>query len=102
MQNPPAICTPQQYYGSCDHIAVTAKSGLLAPTGSITSLGGKGQVQTVYNFSLSIQRQIARSTLADVSYVGSLGRHLLWQRNLNPVPLGSHFLNLPPQNPDPT
>jgi len=100
--NPPVIYTPTQYYGSFDDIAVTAKSGLLAPTGSITSLGGKGQVQTVYNFSLSIQRQIARSTLAEVSYVGSLGRHLLWQRNLNPVPLGSNFLNLHPENRDPT
>jgi hypothetical protein len=100
--NPPTIYTPTQYYGTFADIAETAKSGLLSPTGSITSLGGKGEVQTVYNFSLSVQRQIARTTVAEVSYVGSLGRHLLWQRNINPVPLGSNFLGLHPENRDPT
>jgi hypothetical protein len=29
--------------------------------------------------------------VVDVAYVGSLGRHLLWQRNLNSVPFGTNF-----------
>src|SRR5260370_1590785 len=79
-----------------------ASAGLLSPNGSVTSLAGKGRQQAVYNFSLSIQQQIGRSELVEVSCVGSLGRHLLWQRNINPVPLGANFLTLNPQNRDPT
>src|SRR5204862_3500612 len=89
-------------YGSFADIAVNASSGLLAPTGSISSLAGKGQVQSIYNFSLSVQRQFGRSTLAEISYAGSLGGHLLWQRNINPVPIGADFLNIHPENRDPT
>ena len=37
--------------------------------------------------------------MVDVGYVVSLGRHLLWQRNLSPIALGANFL---PQNADPT
>ena len=36
-----------------------------------------------------------------MGYTGSLGRHLLWERNINPVPLGATFLNLNPQNKNP-
>ncbi len=82
--NPPTIFTPTQYYGTFADIQATASAGLLSPTGSITSLAGHGHQQVIYNFSLSIQQQIGRSELVEVSYVGSLGRHLLWQRNINP------------------
>jgi hypothetical protein len=57
---------------------------------------------TTYNFSFGIQRQLSRGSVADVSYVGSLTRHSLWERNINPVPVGARFLNLHPENIDPT
>jgi hypothetical protein len=44
------------------------------------------------NYSLSVQRDIGMGTIVDVGYVGSLGRNLLWQRNLNAIPLGTNFL----------
>ena len=100
--NPPTIFTPTQYYGTFDDIQATASAGLLSPNGSVSSLAGKGHQQIVYNFSMSVQQQIGRSELVEVAYVGSLGRHLLWQRNINPVPLGANFLALNPQNRDPT
>ncbi len=37
--------------------------------------------------------------LADVSYVGSLGRHLMWNRNVNTIPFGA---NWDPKFQDPT
>ena len=43
------------------------------------------------NMSLSIQRRIGFSTVVDVGYVGSLGRHLSWAESLEPVPLGAQF-----------
>lgn len=106
INNPPTIFTPTQYYGTFADIQATAASGLLSPNGSVTSLAGQGHQQAIYNFSLSVQRQIGKTNIAEVGYVGSLGRHLLWQRNLNPVPLGSTTAVggqlIHPENHDPT
>jgi hypothetical protein len=51
------------------------------------------------NISFSIQRNIGFETVVDVGYVGSLGRHLTWQRDINSIPLGTRFLK---ENADPT
>ncbi len=54
---------------------------------------------TVMNMSLTIQRNIGFSTVVDVGYVGSMGRHLSWLRSLQDIPQGARFL---PVNADPT
>jgi hypothetical protein len=100
--NPPTVFSPTQYYGTFADIAASAGAGLLSPSGSITSLAGKGHQQSVYNFNLSIQHQLTSSSIMEVGYSGSLGRHQHWERNINPVPLGANFLNANPQNRDPT
>ncbi len=51
------------------------------------------------NISFSIQRNVGFDTVVDIGYVGSLGRHLTWQRDINSIPLGTRFLK---QNADPT
>ena len=100
IENAPSVFTPTQYYGTFADILATAGAGLLAPSGSNSSLATAGHQQSVYNFNLNIQRQLTKSTMIDIGYSGSLGRHQLWQRNINPVPLGSNFLNVNPQNRD--
>jgi hypothetical protein len=65
-------------------------------------LYGRGKSPTVYNFSFGVQHEVSRGLMLDVSYVGALGRHLLWQRNINAVPVGARFLELHPENKDPT
>jgi hypothetical protein len=102
LTNPPTVYTPTQYYGTFADIAASASAGYLSPTGTTYSLAGKGHQQAVYNYNLAIQRQVGHSNIVEVGYVGSLGRHLLWERNINAVPLGAEFLNLNPQNKDPT
>jgi hypothetical protein len=96
-----AFSTPTQYYGTFADIATTAGAGFLSPTGTTYSLAGVGHQQVVYNYNLSVQRRITRSDLVELGYAGSLGRHLLWMRNINAVPLGSTFLSLNPQNTNP-
>ncbi len=100
--NPPLIYTPTLYYGNFNDIATNATSGLLSPTGSVSSLATAGHQQAIYKFNLDIQRQVSHNDVISVGYTGSLGRHLLWQRNINPVPLGSNFLGVNPQNVDPS
>jgi hypothetical protein len=43
------------------------------------------------NFSFGVQQNVGFGTVLDVSYVGSLGRHLAWQRDLNYIPMGARF-----------
>lgn len=100
LANPPTIFTPTQYYGTIASIQDQVGSGLLAPSGTVYSLAGPGKVTAAYNFSFSVQKQIGKKAVAEVSYVGNLGRHLIWQRNINPVPLGSNFVATHPQNRD--
>jgi hypothetical protein len=96
----PAFYSPTQFYGTFSDISASADTGYLSP-GSVNSLAVPGHQQAVYNFNLQIQRQVGRNDVLMVGYAGSLGRHLLWSRNINAIPLGSTFLNLNPQNRNP-
>ena len=96
----PAYYTPTQFYGTFADIASSASTGYLSP-GSIDAIDPNGRQQVVYNYDLSIQRQIGTSNMVDVGYAGSLGRHLLWQRDINPIPAGSQNLTVNPQNANP-
>ena len=98
--NPPAVYTPTVYYGTFTDIGASAASGYLAPTGTVYSLASVPHQQQVYNFNLSIDRRIGNNAFS-VGYTGSLGRHLLWERNINAVPAAADFLNLNPQNKNP-
>lgn len=100
--NPPTILTPIIYNGTLDTLAQTGGQRILAPTASIQALTGRQPLPTVYNFSFGVQQQFGKSYFLDVSYVGSLVRHGLWQRNINPVPLYAKVLTMNPQNRDPS
>ncbi len=97
----PVFLQPTVFYGQFSDISASAASGLLSPTGTLYTMAGPGHQQMSYNFNLSIQRQLSRSDVLEVGYTGSLGRHLAWERNINPVPAGADFLNVNPQNKNP-
>jgi hypothetical protein len=101
MANPPTIYSPAVYYGTIDSLTATAGKGILAPS-AVTGVFGEGKSPTVYNFSFGAEHEVVRGVMVDASYVGALGRHLLWQRNINAVPVGAQFLDLHPENRDPT
>lgn len=101
LPNPPTIFTPTVYYGTLDTLAQTGGKGILAPSGTVRSLFGRNPMPTTYNFSLGFQQQVGRSLLVDLSYVGALSRHQLWQRNINAVPLFATHLDRNPQNANP-
>jgi hypothetical protein len=95
-RNPPSQLTPIIYYGSMTTFLNT--SGVLFPSG-MNVAAPSGEVPTVYNYSLGVQRDIGFQTVVDVAYVGSLGRHLYQRRDINAIPYGARFL---PENQDPT
>jgi hypothetical protein len=57
------------------------------------------KVEATLNASFGIQRNVGFSTVVDVAYVGTFGRHLNQQVDLNQVPYLSQF---DPANADPT
>src|SRR5205823_7540205 len=48
-------------------------------------------VPTVYDYSLSLQREIPFGMILDVAYIGNLQRHQTVTFNLNAIPLGTAF-----------
>lgn len=92
----PLVQNPIIYYGTMATLLNT--QGAVFPP-AVTTRDLNGNLPTTMNFSFSVQREIGGGIIADVGYVGSLGRHLWRQRDLNWIPLGANFL---PENRDPS
>ncbi len=93
---PPLISTPTIFYGTIDTLRQSA--GSVFPQ-NVNGYDRSSDLATVMNYSLSVQQNIGFDTLVDVGYVGSLGRNLMWLRNINPIPTGANFR---PENRDPS
>jgi hypothetical protein len=87
--NPPIQFTPIIYYNSLSTFQSAGSS--LFPS-SVTGLAYSGEGPTYYNFSFGAQRNVGFGTVLDVAYVGTLGRHLWMNQNLNTLPYGARFL----------
>ena len=73
-------------------------SNLLSPQNT-TIMPINHKIASTMSVNLGVQREVGFSTVVDVSYVGTFGRHLEQTPNINEVPYLSEFL---PQNLDPT
>jgi len=91
----PVVQTPVIEFGTLSNF--TSAQGFISPP-SVIAFQKNMKAQTVMNMSLTVQRNIGWGTVLDVAYVGSLGRHLSWAQDLEPVPLGAQFL---PSNANP-
>ncbi len=94
-QTPPVQFNPTLFYGNLDTFRGT--SGVLFPS-AVDGVEKRALTPGTYNLNAGVQRMVGFGTVVDVSYVGSLGRHLEQTRNLNTVPYGARFL---PRNADP-
>src|SRR5215469_6201563 len=94
--NPPTQYNPTIIYNSVGTYLGVA--GVISP-GSVSGLARSGENPAYYNFSFGVQRKIPLGAVLDVAYVGTLGRHLWENQNLNTLPYGTNFQ---PQNIDPT
>jgi len=94
--NPPVLRQSQVLYGNLSSIAASAQAAFPVAASGISR---DGHIPTVYNYSAGVQRELPLGILLDVSYVGSLSRHLVMLVPFNDLPFGSAWL---PQNQDPT
>ncbi len=94
--NPPKRFSPTIFYSNLrDFSSATAVNFPGAISGNDPNI----KVPTIYNYSVSVQRDIGFGTVVDVGYVGNLGRHLRHTININQLPYGQRFL---PTSVDPT
>jgi hypothetical protein len=96
VRNPPTTLEPTFNFGRLQDIGTGQL--LLAPPG-LVAYDREGKVPTSYAYNLGIQYKLPLDSVLDVSYVGTLGVHLLQRRNLNAPAYGAAYL---PQNQDPT
>ncbi len=92
-ENPPAIFTPIEYYGTISTLLQTA--GVLAPSNT-NAFQVDAKTPRNYNMSLSVQQDLGHSTLLSVSYANVLGRNLQQSYGLNTVPYGAEFKHIDP------
>jgi len=68
---------------------------------SVRGLERDAKTPSSYKVSLGVQRDLGWGMVADVAYVGALGRHLPMQRDINAVQDGARFVDVHPENRDP-
>src|SRR5262252_5648384 len=66
----------------------SSASGLLFPS-STTGFDANRKAPYIMAYNFDIQQNLWGKTVLDVAYVGNLGRHLLWRRNINAIPYGT-------------
>lgn len=100
VSNPPYQRNVTIDYGSIDNLVNLIQTSLDRPT-ALNAVEVRTKTPTIYNYSLGVQQDIGFKTIVEISYVGSLARHLGEQRNINSVPDGARFFDLLPQNRNP-
>ncbi len=100
VNNPPEQRTLTLEFSSIDRLVDLVGTALSTPT-SANAVEVHSKTPTTYNFSLGVQQDIGFKTVVEISYVGSVSRHLGERRNINGVPDGARFLDLHPENRDP-
>lgn len=89
--NPPNVLQPTLYYGQLSDIPSLRGAGGVRAIPTVTGVDLGGELPTIYTYSLSVQRNVGWGTVVDVAYVGTQGRHLVRQRNLNSLAFGTTF-----------
>ncbi|MGH9850243.1 MAG: hypothetical protein ACREBD_10435, partial [Blastocatellia bacterium] len=100
VSNPPFQRSVTIDFGAIDNLANLVSTALERPS-ALNAVEIHTKTPTIYNFSMGIQQDIGYGTIVEVSYVGSLARHLGERRNINGVPDGAKFVDLRPENRNP-
>jgi carboxypeptidase family protein len=89
--NPPLLYTPTLTGGRLSDLS----PGLAGdpnnrnfPVG-LVAIDSNGKIPTIYSWSFGIQQQLPGQIGLDISYIGNAARHLMYQRDINTLPLGS-------------
>jgi hypothetical protein len=99
--NPPFIHNPQISFATLASTFVPGAAVLNRPA-TLEAIEWEYETPSSYNWSMGLRRDIGWGTVVDAAYTGYTTRHLEMYYDLNGVPDGARFLDLNPQNRDPT
>ncbi len=91
--NPPLVQSVQIINPSFDNPTSGATATRLGPINLTVTGTPTFKVPSYQDFNFSIEQQILRNTVLQVAYVGTLGRHLLGDVDINQVPLNVRVAN---------
>jgi hypothetical protein len=86
---PPVSFNPTVYFGNLD--TFLQATGAVGPPSVTVVESAKQSLPKTMNFSFGIQRELGFRSVIDVSYIGSLARHLINQRNINSIAMYAQF-----------
>jgi hypothetical protein len=87
--NPPLTYTPTVFAGNLNDLGPQlVSSGTRFPV-AINAIDPEGKIPTVWSWSLGVQQELPWQMILDVSYNGNVGRHFMYQRDINSLPLGT-------------
>jgi hypothetical protein len=87
--NPPLFMMPTVFNGNLN--SLLGATGAAFPQ-AVRGISDEGHLSTTMNFSLGVQRRVFSLFVLDVSYVGSLSRHMPEARDYNALPAAARFL----------
>ena len=92
--NPPIASNPSHPFGAIGQLFSAPDNGVIFPSNLPgQSLQQNGKRPVFYDTSLGMQSNLGFSTVLDIAYVGTLGRHLGQTIDLNALPPGTRFLS---------
>jgi hypothetical protein len=77
-------------FGNINNLVNLTGTALNRPS-TVNAVESDSNTPAIYNFSFGIQQDIGFKTVMEVTYVGSLARHLGERRNLNGIPDGAKY-----------
>ncbi len=89
--NPAVVETASVGAGNIADLPTLQSSFGTGVLGNILGADKRGQVPTVYSYSLGVQQELGDGTTLDIAYVGTMGRHLVTSRDINAEPYGTLF-----------
>ncbi len=91
--DPPLVQSTTITNANFDHILGGSLSVPLGPAGLVATGSPTFKVPSYQDFNLSLQQQISGNTVFEIAYVGTMGRHLLGEVDLNQPALGARVAN---------
>jgi hypothetical protein len=98
LTNPPTVLQPTINFGFATDITAGGNP-IIGPPGLVMA-DPTGAIPTTYNMNAGIQAKLPWDLVLDTGYVGSMGRRLQNNRNMNAVPYGAFFTNPSAPNAD--
>ena len=89
--NPPIGYNPQIYGGQIGNLSPSLVNGqpLTPPSSAVLGLDQNGKIPTTDGFNIGIQQQLPWKLGLDITYVGNVSRHQLYNQELQQLPLGT-------------